>query len=70
MLPKSQLNLLDLLYQALNSPRGLIVTTTNVDALRQKLYRVRKEDPDLACLSLTTSRTSPESELWIVKNES
>lgn len=58
---------LDLLYQAYNAQFGIVVQTNSPDTLRQKLYAARKSDPDLACLSFTLSRTSPETELLIVK---
>lgn len=62
-----QLPLIDLLYQALNSKLGIVVSTDNPERLRQKLYAERKKDPDLECLSITTSRTQPDREIWIVK---
>lgn len=57
----------ELLYRALNSECGIAVRTDNPDKLRQQLYRARKQDEDLACLTLAASRTDPENELWIVK---
>lgn len=61
--------LLDLLYQAMNAEFGIVVTTNNLEGLRQKLYAARKSDPDLSCLSFTTSRTHPETELLLVKKD-
>lgn len=62
--------MLELLYEALNSKFGIVVRTNDVERLRQQLYNVRKQDPDLAILSFLVSRTAPNSELWILKNES
>lgn len=60
--------MIELLYAALNSELGVAVTTDDPTKLRAKLYTLRKQDPDLACLSFTISPTAPRSELWIVKN--
>lgn len=60
----------DLLYQALHSDKGLVVKTNSPERLRAKLYVERKKDDALACLSISISRTNPEEELYIVKNES
>ena len=55
-----------LLYEALENPLGLLVTTTNPDTLRQKLYQARKMDETFASLSFVISPEHPESQLWIV----
>ena len=60
----------EILYQALNSENGVVVFTNNPTLLRQQLYRERKKDPSLSCLSIQSSRTNPESEILIVKNQS
>lgn len=60
-------SLLELLYRAYNSPKGIAVTTTSPERLRQKLYAVRKADKDLSCLSFTLSPHDPAGELWIVR---
>jgi len=60
--------LIDLLYQALRSDAGVVVETNNPERLRAKLYDERKADADLACISISLSRTKPESELLLVKN--
>lgn len=62
-----QIPLLDLLYRALASERGIVVETSDPERLRQKLYAERKKDPDLAQLSINISRTQPENQIWIVK---
>jgi len=59
--------LLDLLYRAHHSEHGIVVETSNVDALRQKLYKLRKTDPDLEALILSPLPTSPATHLAIVK---
>lgn len=59
--------LIDLLYQALRAPLGVVVKTTDPDRLRQKLYAERKKDEDLACISIMKSRTAPDSEILLVK---
>lgn len=62
--------LLEFLYDALRSPRGVIVETPDgVERLRQKLYALRKQtaDPALDVLAFIPSPIAPETELWIVK---
>ncbi len=61
--------LLELLYKALHSPAGIIVSTADPERLRQKLYTVRKSDSDLDCLSFVTSPTAPKTELFILRKE-
>lgn len=61
--------MLELLYAALNSEYGVVVETNDPQRLRTKLYGLRKEDPDLHCLSMTISPTSPANELWIMKRK-
>lgn len=60
--------LVDIWYQALRSPPGIPVESSDVKRLQTDLYRVRQElaDPDLANLFLTPSRDDPENCLWIV----
>jgi len=60
--------LIELLYEALNTELGVIVSTSDPVALKQKLYNLRREDPLFSQLSFVTSRTNPTGELWIVKN--
>jgi hypothetical protein len=59
----------ELLYGALHSAQGTVVSTNSADKLRQKLYALRKKlnDEDLAQLSLTISPTNPATDLWIIK---
>jgi len=59
--------LLGYLYAAVNSELGIVLRANDPERLRQKLYVARKTDPDLAKISITISRTSPESELLLVK---
>jgi hypothetical protein len=62
---------IELLYNALHSPLGIKIQSSDPAFLRQKLYAARRElnDPDLANLSFVESPINPEH-LWIVrKNE-
>ena len=65
------LDLLEKLYDALRSPLGIVVETEDAERLRQKLYSLRREyqerDPALRSLSFVLSKTSPETQLWILK---
>ena len=58
--------MLELLYAALAEEYGVRVTTSNLSALRQKLYALKAKHDDLACLSLVQSPFSA-NELWILK---
>lgn len=58
--------LMELLYKALHTPFGIVIETNNAERLRQKLYPLRKEDPDLTCLAFVISPLNG-SDLWIVK---
>lgn len=59
--------LLDLLYRAVNSPHGIIVETSNLPVLRQKLYALKKEYPDLANLILKPHPIESDSKLYIIR---
>lgn len=63
--------MLEILYQALASARGIVVKTNDVERLRAKLYALRREtgDPALKPIALVPSPTAPEEELWIVRKE-
>lgn len=58
-----------LLYQAMLSPLGLVLTTNDFPAAIQQLYKARKDcaDEDLAVLQFRRSPHNPESEIWLVK---
>ncbi len=63
------MNYMELLYEALHSPLGLVVETEDVEKLRQKLYSVRRSvnAPELSVLSFVTSPLLPRTNLWIVR---
>ena len=58
-----------LLFAALGSEMGIKVATSDPDTLRQKLYKIRREDSTFQCLSFILSPALPQSELWIIKRE-
>lgn len=61
---------IELLYQALLTPRGLIIETDDVAFLQQKFYAARRSLPDveeLKQLSFVPSPTNTQH-LWIVRN--
>lgn len=58
----------EFLYQALRTPLGLTIHTSDPTTLRTRLYIERKRNPDFQPLSFVISPRSPEKELWIVKN--
>ncbi len=59
--------LMSLLYEAFRAKFGIVVNSNNPEKLRQKLYPLKKSDPDLANLSFPLSPTNPAEQLWIVK---
>ena len=60
-----------LLYEALASQFGTVVSTSDADAAKQALYRARSQtsDPSLGCLQFRTSLDDPAGEIWIVKSK-
>ena len=59
---------LEILYQAVASPLGLVVKTSDFQLAQQRLYKARRESGDLE-LDRLQFRHSPHApdELWIVK---
>lgn len=59
---------LELWYEALASEFGLILSVSDPEFVRQKLYALRAKsgDADLESISLVVSPTNPQ-ELWMVK---
>ena len=64
-------NLLNLMYQALASPLGIIVVVSSVSDARPLFSQVRNENADeaLRALSFIPSPYSPRTELWIVRKK-
>lgn len=60
--------MLEFLYKALRSDKGVVIRTDNFDLTRAQLYKARSEaaDKDLDCLSFVQSPTD-SSEIWIVR---
>lgn len=60
--------MIELLYSALHSPKGIKVRSSDRLFLRQKLYEARQElsDDELKNLAFAESPSDPEH-LWIVK---
>lgn len=63
---------INLLYEALGSPLGIVIQTDNPEGLRAKLYRLREgcDDPMLKEISIVISPTMPGSQVWLVKRKS
>jgi hypothetical protein len=61
--------MLEFWYRALAADSGIILVTSDRDALRQRLYAARRAsgDADLDGLSLVLSPTD-DNQLWIIKN--
>lgn len=62
--------MLELWYQALASPLGIVVQTSDRKLMSQKLYAERQSAGDPA-LSLISIRNSPYSdgEIWLVRKD-
>ncbi len=61
---------IELILDALNSPLGLLVEADSPESaklLQNQLYSVMRDDPDLAGISLSISRTNP-CQLLVMKN--
>ena len=62
----NDVSLTDLLYAAYHSEVGVCVETNDAERLRQKLYPLRKENPDFEPLSFIISPLN-SIDLWIIK---
>ena len=62
---------LNILYEALGTPHGIVLATNNPERLRQRLYKLRDAAGDVALgqLSFVSSPSVPESHIWIVKRK-
>lgn len=62
---------LNLWYEALGTPLGIVIQTDNPERLRQKLYALRKDanDPMLEDISVVISPSNPGSHVWLVKRK-
>lgn len=57
---------LEILYAAVNSEHGVVIETNDAERLRQKLYPLRKENPDFEPLAFIISPLNG-IDLWIIK---
>lgn len=55
------------MYEAYASELGIIVKCDDPERLRQKLYAIRRDNPDFQCLSFIISPANGR-DLWIAKN--
>ena len=65
---KGREGLVEIWYQALNSPIGIELQTSDLSLVRNKLYntRAKLQDEDLASVSICESPFDP-TRLWLVK---
>lgn len=61
----TDLELTELLYDALRTPRGTVIQTEDPERLRQKLYPIKKSSEDFTQLSFVISPING-LDLWIV----
>jgi hypothetical protein len=55
----------EILYDATRSPFGLVVETSDPERLRQRLYAIRKDNPDFSALAFVISPFNPR-DLWVL----
>ncbi len=69
LMPSTDSDFLEALYEALNSELGVIIReeSGNATVLRQRLYSIRKDHPELSCISIVQSPINPEHELYLVR---
>ena len=63
------IELVELLYNALRSPFGTVVETDDPERLRQRLYAIRRENEDFTPLSFVISPMNGR-DLWILNKGS
>ncbi len=57
----------EFLYQALAAEIGVIIREeSNLELLKQRLYQAKKTSPEFASISILTSPTAPQQELWLI----
>lgn len=57
------------LLRAASAEIGVIVSTNNVDLLRQKLYKCMRDDASIPKFSLVTDPAQPTTRIFIIKAE-
>jgi len=65
----TQLELTELLYDALRTPLGTVIETEDAERLRQKLYAIRRRNEEFAPLAFVISPING-MDLWIVNKGS
>lgn len=59
-------DLAELLYAAYSAEFGVVVETNDAEFLRQKLYPIRKSNPNFSILSFVISPFNGK-DLWVIK---
>lgn len=59
------LEYVELLYDATRSQFGIVIETNDAERLRQRLYSIRKDNPDFEALSFVISPFNGK-DLWIL----
>lgn len=60
------IELVEVMYAAVHSEHGVVIETNDAERLRQKLYPLRKENPDFEPLAFVISPLNG-IDLWIIK---
>lgn len=63
---------INLWYEALGAPLGIVILTNDPERFRQKMYAIRRDsgDKSLDELSVVISPSNPGSHVWLVKRKS
>lgn len=63
---------INLWYEALGTPLGIVILTNDPERFRQKMYAIRRDsgDKSLDELSVVISPSNPGSHVWLVKRKS
>lgn len=65
---KAATNYLELMFDALHNPLGVVILTNSPERLRQRLYKIRKDHaPTFDDIAFIISPTEADSQLWIIK---
>ena len=59
---------IEFLYEALSCEGvGLIISSTNIEVTRQRLYQARKHDPEFNRIAIMSHRLEPQTKLILAR---
>lgn len=62
---------LEFLYQAMDSPLGICLVTSDIRLAHQRLHKAKREsgDPALDVIQIRTSPLASTSEIWLTRGK-